>query len=133
MQFPPEELELEDELELDDDDEDEDEDEELDDEELKEEEEEELDELLEDDEDDPLPPPIAWKAASEGVPEPLPQKPKLTDEPAEIFWFHESGVTTLPFRVPFHRLLIWVPAGSRVTDQSVTAELPLFAISTCAQ
>lgn len=123
MQFPPEELELEDELELDDDEE------ELEDEEL--ELEEELEELPEDDVVEP--PPIAWKAASKGVPDPLPQKPKLIDEPAEIFWFHESGITILPFRVPFQRLLIRVPAGSSVTDQSVTADVPLLATSTCAQ
>lgn len=129
MQFPPEELEFEVELVLDDEEELED-DEEFDDEEL--ELEVELEELL-DDEEEPLPPPVAWKAASEGVPEPLPQKPKLTEEPVEIFRFHDNGVTTLPFRVPFHKLLICVPAGSRVTDQFVTAEVPLLAISTCAQ
>jgi hypothetical protein len=100
-------------------------DEELLDEELLDDELEELLELFE--------PPVAVNAASVGVPVPFAQNPKLTDAPGATFWFHESGVTTLPFRLPFHKLVICVPAGSSVTDQLVTATVPVFAISTWAQ
>ena len=70
--------------------------------------------------------PVALKAAIDGVPEPFAQKPKLTAPLAAMLLFQARGVTTLPDRVPFHKLLIWVPAVFRVTVQLVTAVLPAF-------
>jgi len=125
--FDPDELEeLEEELLLDE--------EELDEElELEDELDEELEDelLLEDEELEPLP--LAENAERDGVADPFPQKPKLTALLAAIFWFHDSGVTTLELLFAFHRLLIWVPPRLRVTDQLVTVELPELAISTWAQ
>lgn len=68
--------------------------------------------------------PVAVKLAIEGVHEPLAQKPKLTALFAAIALFQASGVTTFPERLPFHRLLIWVPEVFRVIVQLVTEELP---------
>jgi len=76
--------------------------------------------------------PVAVKLAMEGVPEPFAQKPKFTALFAAIVLFQASGVTTPPDKLPFHRLLICVPAVFKVIVQLVTGALPAL-ISTCAQ
>ena len=76
--------------------------------------------------------PVALNAAIVGVPEPFAQNPTLTELLAAIDLFHAKGVTTLPDRLPFHRLLIWAPAVFRVIVQPVTGVFPAL-ISTCAQ
>lgn len=69
----------------------------------------------------------------EGVPEPLAQKPNDTLLPGEMVVLWETGVTVLPLRLPFHRLLMLAPARSSTTVQLVMLELPLFLILTLAQ
>jgi hypothetical protein len=76
--------------------------------------------------------PLTVKAAMPGVPDPLAQKPKLTLLLAATDLFHETGVTRFPLRLPFHKLVIWVPAVFSVIVQLVILVLPAL-ISTCAQ
>jgi len=76
--------------------------------------------------------PVAVKLAIEGVPEPFAQNPKFTALFAAIVLFQASGVTTPADKLPFHRLLICVPAVFKVIVQLVTGALPAL-ISTCAQ
>ena len=105
----------------------------FDEEELDEEgfDEEELDEEGFDEEElDELSLAVALKEASDGVPEPFAQKPKLMEPLAAIFLFQTSGVTVLLLTLAFQRLLICEPARSKVMDQPVTWLAPLLPIST---
>jgi hypothetical protein len=92
------------------------------------------DELEEEElEDELLEPPTTLRLVSVAVLEPLAQNPKDTLLFEEMFALWLTGVTVLPERLPFHKLLMLLPLGLSATVQLVMLVLPLLRMLTSAQ
>ena len=79
------------------------------------------------------PPPSTARLARLAVALPLAQKPKLVSLPGAMLALWAAGVTLVPLRLPFHKLVMLEPFRLRSTVQLVMLALPLLATITSAQ